>query len=150
MKTVFGLAAAFAAGALAMYYMDPAAGRRRRALVRDRGIAAGHGAEDFARGKSRHARDHVRGMFARTRSRLSRAPVGDDQLQQRIRAKLGRLVERPGEVHVDVHKGQVVLRGTASTEEIDELLDAVEAMRGVQILDNRLSRAGETGVASHH
>lgn len=150
MKNVFGLAAAFAAGALAMYYMDPAAGRRRRALARDRGIAAGHDAEDFARGKSRHARDQLRGMFARTRSRLSREPVGDARLQQRIRARLGRLVERPGEVHVDVHEGRVVLRGTASTAEIDDLLDAIEAMRGVQVLDNRLSPAEDGGAASRH
>lgn len=149
MKNVFRLASAFAAGALAMYYLDPNAGRRRRAVVRDRGVAAGHDAGDFARGKARHTRDHMKGFMARARERLSRAPVDDDQLHERIRSRLGRLVGHPGEVHVEVYQGQVVLRGTASGEEIEELLDAVASMRGVEAIDNRLA-AGSGSAVSHH
>jgi hypothetical protein len=36
MKDRFSLVVGFAAGVLAMYYLDPRAGRRRRALVRGR------------------------------------------------------------------------------------------------------------------
>ena len=52
MTTLFRIAAAFAAGAAAMYFMDPLVGRRRRALMRDQGVAAGHNVEDFVRAKS--------------------------------------------------------------------------------------------------
>lgn len=143
MKNLFRLAAVFAAGALAMYYMDPSTGRRRRALVRDRSVAAGHDAGDFARGKVRHTRDHMRGFMARARERLSREPVDDDQLHERIRSRLGRLVSHPGEVHVEVSQGLVVLRGTASAVEIEDLVETVASMRGVHSIDNRLSAGGD-------
>jgi osmotically-inducible protein OsmY len=116
--------------------------------VRDRSVAAGHDAGDLARGKARHTRDHIRGFMARTRERLSRAPIDDDQLYERIRSRLGRLVAHPGEVHLEVNQGRVVLRGTASDREIDALLDTVASMRGVESIDNRLS-VGETAISRH-
>ena len=39
MNALLKVAAVFAAGAAAMYYLDPATGRRRRALARDRARA---------------------------------------------------------------------------------------------------------------
>lgn len=139
MNTVARFAAAFAAGAALMYYLDPVAGRRRRALVRDRGLSVGHDAEHFARAKSRHAVDRAQGLVARARAGLSHAPVDDGQLHGRIRTKLGRLVAHPGEVSIEVNGGQVVLRGHASDAEIEDLTAALVAMRGVEHVDNRLS-----------
>ena len=139
MNTVARFAAAFAAGAALMYYLDPVAGRRRRALVRDRGLSVGHDAEHFARAKSRHAVDRAQGLVARARAGLSHAPVDDGRLHGRIRTKLGRLVAHPGEVSIEVNGGQVVLRGHASDAEIEDLTAALVAMRGVEHVDNRLS-----------
>lgn len=139
MNTVLRLAAAFTAGAALMYYLDPVAGRRRRAMMRDRGVAAGHDAEDFARAKSKRAIDRAQGVVARARAGLSTAPVDDGQLNGRIRSKLGRLVEHPGEVNVDVHDGHVVLRGRAKDTEIDNLTATLVAMRGVADVENRMS-----------
>lgn len=144
MNTVFRVITAFTAGAAIMYYLDPVAGRRRRALVRDRGVAAGHDVEDFARAKSKRAVDRAQGMVARTRAGLSTASVGDEQLHGRIRTKLGRLVDHPGQVNVDVHDGHVTLRGSASTAEIEQVTGALSAMRGVEDIDNRLSPPGHT------
>lgn len=142
MNTVLRIAAAFAAGAAAMYYLDPVVGRRRRALARDKEVAARHDATHFVRAKSKRAADHVQGAVARTGAKLSTEPVSDHQLHERIRAKLGRVVDHSGEVDVDVHDGHVVLRGSASAEEIDELMRTVSAMRGVEAIDNRLSMNG--------
>ena len=139
MNTVARFAAAFAAGAALMYYLDPVAGRRRRALVRDRGLSVGHDAEHFARAKSRHAVDRAQGLVARARAGLSHAPVDDGQLHGRIRTRLGRLVAHPGEVSIEVNGGQAVLRGHASDAEIEDLTAALVAMRGVEHVDNRLS-----------
>ena len=139
MNTVARFATAFAAGAALMYYLDPIAGRRRRALARDRGVSVGHDAEHFARAKSRHAVDRAQGLVARARAGLSHAPVDDGQLHGRIRTKLGRLVAHPGEVSIEVNGGQVVLRGHASDAEIEDLTAALVAMRGVEHVDNRLS-----------
>jgi osmotically-inducible protein OsmY len=143
MGTLFRIAAAFAAGAAAMYYLDPETGRRRRALVRDRGIAARHDLEDYASAASRRASDTLQGTAARTRSRVSREPVDDEQLHERIRSRLGHVVERPGDIEVQVRDGYVVLSGTVDEEEIDQVLGTVAAITGVESVDNLLSVDGE-------
>ena len=139
MNTLFRLATAFAAGAAAMYYLDPATGRRRRALVRDQGVAAGHDIEDYARAKGKCAADRLHGAAAEAHAHMADHPVGDQQLHDRIRTKLGRLVENPGDVSVHVQDGHVVLMGSASAAEIETLATSVAAMRGVGDVDVRLS-----------
>lgn len=138
MKTLTRIAAALAAGAALMYYLDPQSGRRRRALVRERGAAAGHDAGRLLRGKSRHAADRARGAFAQARAALEGGTPADDVLRDRIRSRLGHAIEHPGQVNVDVQQGYVVLRGHASIEEIEDLTLRLVAMRGVTGVDNRL------------
>jgi hypothetical protein len=74
MASLFRLAAAVAAGAALMYIFDPQGGRRRRALARDRGVAAGHDLARVSRGKAKRAVDHLHGAAARTRARLRNDP----------------------------------------------------------------------------
>ncbi|HJW44952.1 MAG TPA: BON domain-containing protein [Lysobacter sp.] len=138
MTTLFRIAAAFAAGAAAMYFMDPVVGRRRRALMRDQGVSAGHDVENFVRAKSRRAVHRLNGTVARTRARLSQGPVDDDQLLERIRSRLGHLLEHPRSVEVAVRDGNVVLTGRASAADIDHLMEAISGMRGVEDVENRL------------
>ena len=138
MNTITRIATAFAAGAAAMYYLDPLVGRRRRALVRDKGVAAGHDIEHFARAKSKRAADKLHGVVAETKAALAAAPVGDAQLRERIRSRLGRLVDAPGDIAVDVRGGRVVLRGHAASAEIDEVIDKLSLMRGVESIESHL------------
>lgn len=138
LTTMGRVALAFAAGALVMYLLDPVTGRRRRALVRDRGLSAGHDAQRYVRGKTKRAADHLRGVAARTRSSLSRAPIEDDLLHERIRAKLGRLVAHPHDVEVHVHDGWVQLKGSIADDEFDDLVATVSSMRGVRHLESLL------------
>lgn len=147
MNAVVRLAVAFAAGAAVMYYFDPVAGRRRRALARDQGVAAGHDVEDFARAKSKRAADRAHGVKARAGARLADAPVDDLQLHERIRSKMGRIVEHPSAITVQVSNGHVVLTGNASEEEIESLADAVASMQGVRSVDNQLSVGNDTGLS---
>jgi hypothetical protein len=136
--TLANVALAFAAGALAMYLMDPNTGRRRRAIVRDRSVSMRHDAERYVRGKSKRAADRLRGVAARTRASLTSEPVDDDLLHERIRARLGRLVERPHDVEVHVRDGRVQLKGHVAEEEFHDLLHTVSSMRGVQNLESLL------------
>lgn len=136
MKQLLKMVTAFAAGALTMYMLDPVAGRRRRATVRDKAVAAGHDAEDFARDSARHASDLVHGAAAQ----LHRSePANDRQLKERIRSQLGHLVAQPGKVEVHVENGLVTLSGSARLSEVEELVTAVSAMLGVERVDNRLA-----------
>jgi hyperosmotically inducible periplasmic protein len=139
MASLFRLAAAFAAGAVLMYCFDPQGGRRRRALMRDKGVSAGHDLARFARGKTKRAADHLHGMAARTRARMREDVVDDDRLRERVRARLGRVVAHPRAIEVKVRDGRVVLSGHASRREIDQLVGTVATMRGVGEVDNMLS-----------
>ena len=138
MNSVLRLAIALATGAAIMYYLDPQTGRRRRALVRDKGVGATHEVEDFARKGSRRIANRVRGTMARVRSRRAPALIDDDQLLDRIHSKLGHLVDAPGQVEVQVHDGWIVLTGSASPHEIDALVHMVVGMPGVRHVNNRL------------
>ena len=142
MNTIMRIATAFATGAAAMYFLDPLAGNRRRALVRDKGVAAGHDLERLAREQTTHAADRLHGVVAETRAALAATPVGDTQLRERIRTRLGRLVDDPGDISVHVQGGQVVLRGSASAGEIEDVLETVAAMRGVAGIDSHLVTTG--------
>lgn len=65
---------AIAAGAAAMYYFDPEAGARRRALVRDKFAWLRDEVGDVrgtAEGKAEHFRNVAKGMFHETRSKLT-------------------------------------------------------------------------------
>ena len=139
-----------AAGAAAMYYLDPAEGRRRRALVKDKGASAGRNLKASARSTGRHVSDRMHGAMAEMQSGMDDAPVSDDILEERIRSKLGREVERPGDVEVEVNDGHVVLSGSATPEEMDSLARTVAGMPGVNDVENRMTdgRIGNTN-ATH-
>lgn len=132
------LAAAFAAGAAAMYLLDPVAGRRRRTMARDKLVAAGQDVQDFAHDTARHAADRLHGASAHLYGHL---PSDDRQLHDRIRSKLGHLVAQPGKVEVHVEDGLVTLSGSARLAEVEELVAAVSDMLGVARVDNRLDAA---------
>lgn len=138
LKTVCSIALAFAAGALAMYLMDPNTGRRRRAMIRDRGASLGHDADHYVRGKVKRAAHRLKGVAARGRASLSTQPLDDDRLHDRIRARLGRVVGHPHDVEVHVHDGWVQLKGSVAEEEFDELLRVVSSMHGVRNLESLL------------
>ncbi|MGK6306841.1 BON domain-containing protein [Variovorax sp. DT-64] len=141
MRDFLSFAAGVAAGTLAMYYLDKQSGRRRRALVRDKLVAAGHDAADLAESAGKRTVDRLKGIVAT--GRLDRVgghePESDSQLHERIRARLGRVVSHPKSIQVEVDRGEVCLRGHILTGELDELLYDVGQMRGVQTVRNELT-----------
>ena len=139
MNSVLRLATAFAAGVATMYYLDPQAGRRRRAMARDKSAAVGHDVKEAARSKTKRAVDHARGAAARTRAQLANEFVDDDVLRDRVRSKLGHLVDAP--IDVEVHDGRVVLIGNLTARGFDELINIISTLPGVQNVESRQSTA---------
>lgn len=130
----------FLAGVCAMYYLDGASGGRRRALVRDRVVRTGHDAAWIAQTKAKRALDRAKGVLA-THSldgRTRRPPESDQQLHDRIRARLGRTVSHPRSVHVEVCEGCVGLTGHVLTREVPGLMSEVQSMTGVLEVRNEL------------
>jgi hypothetical protein len=140
MKDRFSLVAGFAAGALAMYYLDPRAGRRRRALARDKVVAVGHEAAWLADAKRKRAIDHLKGWLVTRRfdRHTRKQPESDQQLHERIRSRLGRVVSHPRSVDVHAENGRVHLGGHIFTWELHALLSEVKHMAGVKSLDHEL------------
>ena len=127
------------AGAGLMYLLDPATGRRRRAMIRDKVVRAGHVVGKTAGQTARDWSNRLKGAAAKAR----RAPqaLTDDALAGRIRARLGKLVKDPGAVEVSVDQGDVELLGTLPALEAERLVQAVGRLRGVRNVQNHIEIA---------
>jgi osmotically-inducible protein OsmY len=117
---------------------DPARGRGRRAVVRDKMVSVAHAVGDAVETTSRDVGNRTRGVVAELRARRSREPVSDEVLVERVRASLGGVVRHPGSVEVMANDGDVTLRGVVLRDEAPRLLRRVRAVRGVRDVDDRL------------
>jgi uncharacterized membrane protein/uncharacterized protein YwbE len=127
-----------AIGALAMYFLDPQGGRRRRARTRDKVDHAARrlrGAYDVTLRDTQH---RVAGLKAMSRRLLRREDAADEAtLTGRVRAVLGRYVSHPHAIDVTVSGGEVALSGPILAEEVARLLGAVKRVPGVVRVSNQ-------------
>jgi hypothetical protein len=123
---------AAAAGALAMYYLDPELGARRRALLADLVRGGLPGERRAAAGRGRY---HRRAYLHRSPS----DPRSDAELRYSIREALDRMVSHPGALNVTVDNGVVRLSGRVLAKEREGVLEQVQRMPGVQRLVNAMS-----------
>lgn len=138
-----GAAATLAAGVAAMYFLDPQAGRRRRAvagdkvakIVNDTGGAfrqAGQLCQDWMN-RSKGTAHEIRRTVA------SGGPVTAEQLLQRVRSHMGHVVTNASAIQVmSDAEGNVTLTGRVPASEQDRLLRTVKAVPGVTQIVNRL------------
>lgn len=127
-----------AIGAGLMFLLDPDRGTRRRALARDQVLSAGRQAGDQLGAKARHIGNRAWGLAASARARFQGEEAGDEVVEERVRAELGRVVAHPSPVIVEVEHGVVTLSGPIRTAEREELISAVRAVRGVRDVEDRL------------
>lgn len=128
-----------AIGAGLVYFLDPDRGTRRRALVRDQLVHAGHELEAAAGAGARHARNRGLGLAHEAKAGLLERDVDDRVLEERVRSAFGRTVSHPGTITVTADRGTVTLTGDVPTTEVQELVQRVRSVRGVQHVENRLS-----------
>ncbi len=132
-------------GAGLMYVLDPARGRRRRAMMRDRTTHFVHTARVTLDKKTRYFGKRARGLFAEAGAALRREPVSDDVLVARVRSRLGRAVSKPCDVEVLAEEGRVTLRGVVRVNEVERLLRRVANVRGVRAVECQLNVKGRRG-----
>jgi len=130
-----------AIGALAMYFWDPQAGRRRRARTRDKVEHARRRLRNAYDVTARDARHRAQGLQAISRRLLQRADqaTDDETLVGRVRAVLGRYVSHPHAIEVSAADGQATLSGPILAAEVPALLGAVKRVPGVRGVENRLA-----------
>jgi hypothetical protein len=128
-------ARAFLAGAGAAYLLDPAHGKRRRRVARDRGLRTLRRVGRLAGKKSRFALGHLRGLVARTRHVVlpRRVATDDWTVEQRIRSDaLREAGVTAKDVDVHVRRGVVTLRGEVGGRTVaDDLIARVRKVPGV-------------------
>lgn len=130
-----GRTRAFFLGAGTTYFLDPARGKRRRRILRDRGLRALRRAGRLSSKKARFGLGHLRGLGARMRSRVlpRQRSLDDRTVEQRIRSDVLRDVGL-GRQHVDVRveQGIVTLRGHVVGRSLaDDLIGRVRSVPGV-------------------
>jgi len=125
-------------GAGLMYLLDPQAGRRRRAVAKDKATSALNKGGDTVKRVSHHLGNRTKGLVAAAGSRLRRSGDVDDQLlRDRVRSKLGHAISHASVLEVTVENGRVSLAGPVLAVEADRLLDAVRSVHGVRDVECR-------------
>ena len=139
MNKTFSLVSGATLGAGLMYLLDPDRGRRRRALVRGKGIRWSRKTREFAGSTSRDVRNRAIGMGAAVKSWIqSEPPVTDRILCERVRAKVGQFSRHPSAIDVHVTDSAVTLSGPVLADEVEGICHAVSGIRGVTHIFNRL------------
>jgi uncharacterized membrane protein len=128
-----------ALGALAMYFLDPHEGRRRRARTRDKVVHAGKRLNEAGKVTARDTVHRAYGVLATARKLFNHEPVADGVLIERVRAELGRVVSHPHAVDVAADHGHVTLSGPILAEEVRPLLRCVRVVPGVMAVSDRLT-----------
>lgn len=138
-----------AMGSAAMFILDPNGGRRRRALMRDKMTLATHRTREALDATSRDLANRATGIAAVARGRWSDEPVSGARLVERVRARLGRVCSHPHAIDVEVHGGNIVLRGPVLSSEANDIVAAAAAVRGVSNVTNELqSHESAEGIPS--
>jgi len=146
------LVAGAVAGGLAMFYMDPQEGRRRRALVRDRFAHLGHLlTRDVPRRVERRGR-FMRGVAKGVTHEAAELVhidgghagfVDDETLVARVRSEVLRNRHfKAGEIHIDAYEGCVTLRGQVDERDMHELIDGTKRVEGVREVRSFLHTPG--------
>src|ERR687896_256085 len=128
-----------ALGALAMYFLDPHEGRRRRVRTRDKVVHAGKRLNEAGMVTARDTVQRAYGVLASARKLFQHEEVADGVLIERVRAELGRVVSHPHAVDVAADRGHVTLSGPILAEEVRPLLRCVRQVPGVKAVSDRLT-----------
>lgn len=124
-----------------MYFLDANSGKKRRKVVIDKLGSWTRSSASAVEGVSLDARNRLKGVAHEAAKLVKRPePATGLQLAAQIRSRMGHLVSHPHAIDVSAEEGRVVLEGPILAKEADALVSAVARMRGVDHVDDRLSR----------
>jgi len=136
--TTASIAGSVAVGVGLLYAFASPGGARRRALVRDKAQSALRRTDRLLDKSARDLRHRSQGALAEASAIFRNEEVSDDVLVDRVRSRLGRVVSHPHAIRVQAIDGSVTLAGPILAYEVDDLLSAVSAVRGVKSVSNQL------------
>jgi hyperosmotically inducible periplasmic protein len=145
MRELISCVKAMAVGAVAMYYLDPDLGRRRRAELNDKLRSTCDSINRCVRTEGRQVARSVRGLAAEVESSVTASVVDDNTQVECIRAALAGLVSKPDAIDVSVNDGIATLAGRVAASEHAGLIAAVDALPGVRSVADLLDVYEEPG-----
>lgn len=126
-------------GFLLEYLLDPAQGKRRRSLIRDKGIKMRRETMIYGRRVRRNLRNRAQGVAVKFSPLWkAKAPLSDDRLNCRIRSEFGRKINHARSVETNVEGGMVRLTGPILAKDVNRLLRVIKAIHGVKGIINEL------------
>lgn len=131
-------------GAGLMYLLDPQGGRGRRALARDKSVAALKQGGKAAAKTSRQLGNKTKGLVSEAGSKLRQSDLANNlaenggALLKKVQKKVRGAVSYPAAIEAAVEESRVILRGLVLASEVARLLVALEAVEGVTAVDNQL------------
>ncbi|HEX4494390.1 MAG TPA: hypothetical protein VIE43_01870 [Thermoanaerobaculia bacterium] len=131
-------------GAGLMYLLDPQGGRGRRALARDKSVAALKKGGQVAAQTSRDLGNRTKVLISDAGTKLRESELVTDltnrggALLKDVRRSVRRAVTYPAAIEAAVEEGKVVLRGLVLASEVAGLMLALEAVEGVREIQNQL------------
>ncbi len=133
-----GLGAGVGAGL--MYLLDPQEGRGRRAAARDKSVSALKQGGKAAAKTSRHLGNKTKGLVAEASSKLRKSDLAEDgqKLLKKVQKAVRASVSYPSAIDPILEAGRVHLHGLVLASEVALLLAAIEAVEGVNGVENRL------------
>lgn len=126
-------------GASAMFLFDPAGGRRRRALLRDKFLSQMHDLWCLLRGESKNLRRRIAGSIVEARATVGEREVPADVMVSRVRAELGHAVSNAGSLDILVEDGRVVVSGSVIPGELRKLEGRLRHVRGLRDWELRVT-----------
>jgi hypothetical protein len=128
-------------GAALMYYLDPRLGARRRGIMRDKAIGLTNRTRGRTEKTGRNLGNHLRGAVLETFKWLTgEPPVTDSRLAERVRSKIGRLLEHPSSIEIEVRKGHILARGQLAPDSATRVINRIRRIRGVEDVEDRIER----------
>ena len=139
-SNVIAAAIGLGVGAGLMYLLDPNAGRRRRAVAKDKAVNWSRSAAAEVNRRAKDIGNRAAGAMTEAREAYERGgeEVPDRKLVDRVRAELGHVVSNSHDIQVSARNGHVTLVGHARSGEIDAAVSSAAGVRGVKSVDNRL------------
>jgi len=125
-------------GAALMYLLDPAFGRRRRAVARDKVRHVRREAAANAEKSGRDLGNRARGFLAELGGLFRSDEAGDEVIAERVRARLGQVCSHPHAVETRVSGGSVHVGGNILGAEHARVIAALRVVRGVRSLSDEL------------
>jgi osmotically-inducible protein OsmY len=135
-----------AAGAAAVWFLDPNEGARRRNVVRDKALMYARQTGVEAQRKASYAAGQAKGAAYQAAPTGGKEPeeLNDPALARKVETEIFRDADAPkGAVSVNVEDGVVYLRGeVADEDEIRTLAEEAAKVDGVRGVENLLHTPG--------